>query len=104
MASTTDQLNLDMESIKKDLFKLAMKGEWNSVVDFYEKNPMALKVKLTRSGDTALHIAVSDSQEDKVQEVVEYISSQPERKAVLEIKNEQGSTPLHNAALMGINH
>ncbi|KAK7840655.1 hypothetical protein CFP56_016374 [Quercus suber] len=26
MASTTDQLNLEMESIKKDFFKLAMKA------------------------------------------------------------------------------
>ena len=101
MASTTDQPNLDMESTKKDLFKLAMKGEWDSVVEFYKKNPMALKDKLTRSGDTALHIAVSDGQEDKVKELVEYISSRPERKAVLEIKNEQGSTPLHIAASMG---
>ncbi|KAM4087414.1 hypothetical protein ACJW30_10G176300 [Castanea mollissima] len=101
MASTIDQLNLDMESIKKDMFKLAMKGEWDRVVEFYKEYPMARKVKLTRSGDTALHIAVSDGQKGKVQELVEYISSQPDRKAVLEIKNEQGSTPLHIAASMG---
>ncbi|XP_075639871.1 putative 26S proteasome regulatory subunit p28 [Castanea sativa] len=103
MASTLDQLNPDMESIKKDLFKMAMKGEWDSVVEIYRKNAMAHTAKLTRSGDTALHIAVSDSQEGIVQELVECISTHRKGKEneVLEIGNEQGNTPLHIAASIG---
>ena len=91
MASTIDQLNPEMESIKKDLFKMAMKGEWDNVVEIYRTNAMAHTAKLTRSGDTALHIAVSDSQEGIVQELVECISihrKDKEIKEVLEIGNE----------------
>ena len=104
MASTIDQLNPEMESIKKDLFKMAMKGEWDNVVEIYRTNAMAHTAKLTRSGDTALHIAVSDSQEGIVQELVECISihrKDKEIKEVLEIGNEQGNTPLHIAASIG---
>ncbi|KAF3965880.1 hypothetical protein CMV_009975 [Castanea mollissima] len=101
MASTLDQLNPGMESIKKDLFQMAMKGEWDSVLQKYRENAMAHTAKLTRSGDTALHIAVSDSQEDIVQKLVECISTQGKGKEVLVIGNEQGNTPLHIAASIG---
>ncbi|KAM4087412.1 hypothetical protein ACJW30_10G176200 [Castanea mollissima] len=90
-----------MESIKKDLFQMAMKGEWDSVLQKYRENAMAHTAKLTRSGDTALHIAVSDSQEDIVQKLVECISTQGKGKEVLVIGNEQGNTPLHIAASIG---
>ncbi|GMY16830.1 ankyrin repeat and protein kinase domain-containing protein 1-like [Fagus crenata] len=74
MASTIDQINPDpeMENVKKDLFKKAMKGEWEKVVEIYRTNPMAHKAKLTRSGDTALQIAVSDGQEKRVEELNGY--------------------------------
>ncbi|KAM4075455.1 hypothetical protein ACB094_10G171000 [Castanea mollissima] len=78
-----------------------MKGEWRSVVEIYSKDAMAHTAKLTRSGDTALHIAVSDSQEDIVQELVKCISTQGKGKEVLVIGNEQGNTPLHIAASIG---
>jgi hypothetical protein len=107
MASTIDQINPDpeMENVKKDLFKIAMQGKWEKVVEIYRTNPMAHKAKLTRSGDTALHIAVSDGQEERVEELVGSIISvkreSKEIKEVLNIKNELGNTPLHIAASMG---
>ena len=100
MPSTIDQLNPDIESIKKNLFKLAKKGEWCSVVEIYRTNLTAHKVKLTRSGDTALHIAVPDSRDDIDQELVKCISAQTKGKEVLEIENGKGNTPLHIAASM----
>ncbi|GMY16792.1 ankyrin repeat and protein kinase domain-containing protein 1 [Fagus crenata] len=107
MASTIDQINSnpEMEIVKKDLFEKAMQGKWEKVVEIYRTNPMAHKAKLTRSGDTALHIAVSDGQEERVEELVGSIISvkreSKEIKEVLNIKNELGNTPLHNAASMG---
>ncbi|GMY16801.1 ankyrin repeat and protein kinase domain-containing protein 1 [Fagus crenata] len=77
MASTIDQINPDpeMEYVKKNLFKIAMQGKWEKVVEIYRTNPMAHKAKLTRSGDTALHIAISDGQEERVEELVGSIIS-----------------------------
>ncbi|GMY16795.1 ankyrin repeat and protein kinase domain-containing protein 1-like [Fagus crenata] len=103
MTSSIEQKNAKMESIKKELFKRAMHGEWDKVVEIYRKKPMAHEAKLTRSGDTALHIAVSDGQEERVEELVGSISAKrkDKEKEVLEIGNEQGNTPLHIAASMG---
>ncbi|BFG43097.1 hypothetical protein CerSpe_293710 [Prunus speciosa] len=88
--------SMDTEKIKKYLFQIAMKSEWKEVVRTYRLNPKAHEAKITRTGDTALHIAVSDQQEDHVEELVELISDEN-----LKRKNEGGNTPLHLAASMG---
>ncbi|CAB4291644.1 unnamed protein product [Prunus armeniaca] len=99
-SSFTDDVNeiknMDTEKIKKYLFQIAMKSEWKKVVRTYRLNPKAHKAKITRTGDTALHIAVSDRQEDHVEELVTLISHDE-----LETQNERGNTPLHLAASMG---
>ncbi|KAJ9696075.1 hypothetical protein PVL29_008365 [Vitis rotundifolia] len=108
----------EVEQIKKDLFKLAMQGKWNNVVKIYEKKPQARRAKITRSGDTALHIAVSVRKESIVEKLVKCITDEeaneastslPEGKGKqaekserpLEIANERGNTPLHLAASIG---
>ncbi|XP_050265751.1 uncharacterized protein LOC126709518 isoform X4 [Quercus robur] len=101
MTSTIAQTDLEIEKIKKDLFKMAMRGQWEDVVNIYSENKKLHKAKLTSSGDTALHMAVSDGKEEEVRKLVGCIPAQPDRKDVLTIKNEQGSTPLHIAASMG---
>ncbi|KAI4301216.1 hypothetical protein L6164_034516 [Bauhinia variegata] len=92
-------MGVDIDTIKKDLFKIAMKGKWDEVVKIYKKNPMVHDAQITRSGDTALHIAVSDGQEDAVAEMVKLVQS--ERVPALRIQNERGNTALHFAASMG---
>lgn len=87
---------MDTEKIKKYLFQSAMKSQWEEVVRTYRLNPKAHKAKITRTGDTALHIAMSDRQEDHVEELVKLISNKD-----LEMQNERGNTPLHFAASMG---
>ncbi|XP_059436131.1 uncharacterized protein LOC132169058 [Corylus avellana] len=90
------------EEIKNELFQMAMEGEWDKVVEIYGSNPEARKVTVTRSGDTALHIAVSDGQEEIVKQLIDEISNgQEEGKEALRIRNDHGNTPLHVAASMG---
>ncbi|PPD85671.1 hypothetical protein GOBAR_DD17394 [Gossypium barbadense] len=88
-------------SEEKELFKCAMKGEWNTVIRIYKNNPSVHVAKIIRSGDTALHIAVSNVQEDIVEQLVELISAQSECRKALEMRNELGNTPLHAAASLG---
>ncbi|KAM4087407.1 hypothetical protein ACJW30_10G176100 [Castanea mollissima] len=101
MTSTIAQTNPEIEKIKKDLFKMAMRGQWEDVVKIYSENKTFHKAKLTSSGDTALHIAVSDGREEEVRKLVGCITAQPDGKDVLNIRNDQGSTPLHIAASIG---
>ncbi|XVE73074.1 hypothetical protein DITRI_Ditri11bG0088500 [Diplodiscus trichospermus] len=103
-ASTGKRKKKDMESVmslEKELFRSAMKGEWNDVVRMYENNPTVHVAKIIRSRDTALHIAVSNGKEGVVEELVQLIRSQSEPGKALGIRNEQGNTPLHIAASLG---
>lgn len=89
----------DLHTIKKNLFNYAMQGKWNEVVNIWRQHPRAHKAEIVVSGDTALHVAVSEGKESIVEELVELIR-ETELDA-LEMRNEQGNTPLHLAASMG---
>lgn len=78
-----------------------MKGEWNAVLTIYKNHPTVHVAKIIRSGDTALHIAVSNVQEGVVEELVELIICSHSQDEALGIRNEQGNTPLHIAASLG---
>ncbi|CAN6561251.1 unnamed protein product [Malus baccata var. baccata] len=94
---TDEQIkNMDIEKMKKYLFRVAMQSKWEEVVRTYKFNEKARGAKITKSGDTALHVAVSDGQEEQVKELVKLITAE-ERK----IQNERGNSPLHIAAWMG---
>ncbi|KAH7517266.1 hypothetical protein FEM48_Zijuj09G0044700 [Ziziphus jujuba var. spinosa] len=95
-------LSFELENRKKELFKMAMRGKWKEVVSIYAADSKIHEVKITRSGDTALHVAVSDGQEDVVEQLVEIISrgGLVHAEEVLLTKNERGNTPLHIAASM----
>ncbi|KAJ4722992.1 putative Ankyrin repeat-containing protein [Melia azedarach] len=82
-----------------NLFESAMKGQWNKVVEAYEKNPMIQEAKITKSQDTALHIAVADGQTDIVLKLVETMGKNAPN--ILKIKNDRGNTALHLAAALG---
>ncbi|XP_008235365.1 PREDICTED: serine/threonine-protein phosphatase 6 regulatory ankyrin repeat subunit B-like [Prunus mume] len=98
MASTTtnNMTKPDTESIKKNLFKITMKSQWKEVVQIYRQNPQVRNARITRTGDTALHIAVSDGQEEHVEKLVQLVTEKE-----LRIQNDRGNTPLHLAASMG---
>ncbi|KAE8009777.1 hypothetical protein FH972_006193 [Carpinus fangiana] len=81
---------------------MAREDKWDEVFNIYKWTPLAHKAKITNSGDTALHIAVSDDNEKRFEELItEIISKGSEGKKALKVKKEQGNTALHAAALMG---
>lgn len=91
------------EEIGNQLFKMAMKGKWHEVVEKCKENPMtSLMAVITYVNDTLLHLAVSDSTEDTVGDLIGIIHNQPiNAKQFLGAKNGIGNTPLHIAAMMG---
>ena len=104
--SIMESLRTDIpEDIEKELFKNVMKRDWNKVIDIYKKYPLAHTLKITSSGQTALHIAISDHEyEDKVNNVkklVEHIKRGSDPFEVLQLQTEKGLTPLHLAAAAG---
>ncbi|KAG6606410.1 Ankyrin repeat-containing protein ITN1, partial [Cucurbita argyrosperma subsp. sororia] len=80
----------------------AMTRNWKPVIEAYEKTREAQKLKLNQEGDTALHLAVIDNQEETVEKLVESVKNDKNNyKPILEIRNERGNNPLHLAAMMG---
>ncbi|XP_028758447.1 uncharacterized protein LOC114717476 [Neltuma alba] len=100
----TTMVSSELESIKKELFTFAMKGRWEQVMKMYQDEPRAHRAKITRSGDTALHLAVSEAKDKVVEEMVRSVSShwdEDQLKKVLQTDNIRGNTALHLAATMG---
>ncbi|XP_062105088.1 uncharacterized protein LOC133816795 isoform X2 [Humulus lupulus] len=88
------------DDIKELLFTNSMKGRWEEVIKAYEQNPYACVAKITRSGDTALHRAVSDSQTDVALQLLQYCF-QHQADVFAYMRNDEGNTPLHLAAALG---
>ncbi|XP_038718185.1 ankyrin repeat-containing protein ITN1-like [Tripterygium wilfordii] len=89
------------ENISKTLFQFAMKREWDNVVELCKKQEGALDKQVTKSGDTALHIAVSDSREGVVKQLVGLIKKKSYPSDSLRNTNDEGNTVLHTAAKLG---
>ncbi|KAL5781430.1 hypothetical protein ACOSP7_006459 [Xanthoceras sorbifolium] len=81
------------------VFDAVMQKQWDAVLEACEKKPDILEAKLTKSEDTALHIAVSDGKTDVVLQLVERLGANASN--ILKIKNEKGNTALHLAASRG---
>ncbi|PSS06359.1 Serine/threonine-protein phosphatase 6 regulatory ankyrin repeat subunit C like [Actinidia chinensis var. chinensis] len=88
---------------KKRLSNYALKGLWPEVVVLYKRYPELHDAQITRTQDTALHVAVSSGKEDVVRELVDIISMTGDvaKKNTLHVQNERGNTPLHLAAALG---
>ncbi|KAK6940771.1 Ankyrin repeat [Dillenia turbinata] len=89
------------QSVKKTLFQALMKGGMKEVVDLYKTSNAVRKEKITRSGDTALHIAISNGEEDVVEKLVRVIGQGSEAVATLNVANEKGNAALHFAPSVG---
>ncbi|GMN67278.1 hypothetical protein TIFTF001_036341 [Ficus carica] len=84
------------------LFKLVMEGDWETIVNQYERDPNTHRQKVTWLGDTALHVAVAEGLEDTVKKLLQVILLETAPvQGGLEAQNDDGNTPLHIAASIG---
>ncbi|XP_058084569.1 uncharacterized protein LOC131232354 [Magnolia sinica] len=89
------------EDTTKSMFKNAMKENWEEVVRVCKDNPRAQEAKITRSGDTALHVAIYGRREATARKLVDLIANQ-DLERILAIKNDRGNIALHLAATLGM--
>ncbi|XP_062109137.1 uncharacterized protein LOC133819807 isoform X2 [Humulus lupulus] len=88
----------DDDKINDKLFEDVMKNNWKDVIETYNKSSQAQMAKLTKSGDTALHIAVSNEKTEIALKLVEAIK---ESAVLMKLANGKGNSPLHLAAMLG---
>ncbi|KAH7517265.1 hypothetical protein FEM48_Zijuj09G0044600 [Ziziphus jujuba var. spinosa] len=100
-APSNESKKKETSSNNKNLFTIAMKGEWKEVENLCKEDIRRLKLKITKSGATALHVAVGENQVYTVKELVQLITEKNLPKEVLVIQNDAGYAPLHVAASTG---
>ncbi|CAL5410513.1 unnamed protein product [Camellia sinensis] len=79
------------------LYLAALKGDWEMAEDFLEFNPLALRARITRNSETALHIAAGARHTRFVEELVKLMKPED-----LALQNKVGNTALCFAAASGI--
>ncbi|KAL7219981.1 hypothetical protein ACSBR2_012943 [Camellia fascicularis] len=86
-----------MEHIKQQLCTSVMKGDWKMAEEIYGEHceQEIQGVKITLSGDTALHMAVNTNKWENVERLLHKQSND-----VVLVDN-KGNTPLHHAAKLG---
>ncbi|KAI9082872.1 hypothetical protein K1719_035202 [Acacia pycnantha] len=83
------------------LYQSTHQGNWNEALTAFKNNPGFHKMPINSSGDTLLHVALSEHKEvDRAEEIVDEIKKK-QSWSVLETKNNRGDTPLHCAASIG---
>ncbi|KAF7818356.1 serine/threonine-protein phosphatase 6 regulatory ankyrin repeat subunit B-like [Senna tora] len=97
------QSSAELENKKKKLFTFAMRGKWKDVIEMYKEDAGLHQAKITRSQDTALHIAASDGNEEVVTQMVDIVCTHQHGNPIeaLQTQNERKNTVLHIAASMG---
>ncbi|CAA2993825.1 uncharacterized protein LOC111394077 [Olea europaea subsp. europaea] len=108
MAPKIKETPIEEEISLDDLFDPTMKKKWNKVGTAYKECPSTRIAKLTKSEETALHVAISSyhselHSSDCEKRIEEMIKSIPDEDAfeTLSMKNVKGDTPLHLAAAVG---
>ncbi|KAL7591720.1 hypothetical protein Lser_V15G32866 [Lactuca serriola] len=88
----------DKSALQK-LYRAAISGDWDSVHAVLTRQNITVIDKITNNGNTALHIAVGATKKaDLLQKLLEKI---PENTQLLDLRNSDGSTLLHVAAIVG---
>lgn len=92
--SETEEMDEDV------LFALSMQKKWDEVAKLYQEHGEAVaRVILTKTRDTALHVAVSSYNAKAEYHIRAMIHSTPPQ--LLCLQNDKGNTPLHLAAAVG---
>ena len=85
--------------VAAELRQFVMEDKWEEVIQKYEEDVYFHKIRIKGRG-TALHVAVSNANEDSVKRLVDAIVKHNDQSG-LKIKTERGDTPLHLAAYRG---
>ncbi|KAJ0018072.1 hypothetical protein Pint_12307 [Pistacia integerrima] len=78
------------------LYRAALKGDWNTAEKIYEEDKDYMAAKLSKEGDTALHIAAAARHTGFVKKLLEQMQMED-----LTIKNNVGNTAFFLAAASG---
>uniref|UniRef100_A0A6N2M0D4 PGG domain-containing protein n=1 Tax=Salix viminalis TaxID=40686 RepID=A0A6N2M0D4_SALVM len=82
-------------SIREIPYRSAISGEWENMVDYYEKFPGELLRPVTLSLDTGFHLAVHSNKGKPLEDLKSW------RKKKAQRKNKFGNTALHEATING---
>ncbi|CAH1448922.1 unnamed protein product [Lactuca virosa] len=74
-------------------------GDWDLVLETKRKHKVTSIEKITNNGNTALHVAVGTTQ--KPQFILNLLKLIPENVRLSAVRNSDGNTPLHVAAIIG---
>lgn len=90
------------------MFDECMNKEWEKVLNTYSTHGFVRRAKLTKSEDTALHLAINcyhpkHRSKDHLQCIKKMVTRIPDDEVldILKLKNDTGDTPLHLAAQLG---
>ncbi|XP_015061519.1 uncharacterized protein LOC107007413 isoform X3 [Solanum pennellii] len=112
--TSSNELREMEKDVKDKIFQAAMANKWTTVKHLYTDKKFAQfvhELKLTRSEDTALHLAITAYHPDRddslqhphftcIKEMIDDIPKE-NRLHTLKQKNDKGNTPLHLAAELG---
>ncbi|KAH9624791.1 hypothetical protein KSS87_003734 [Heliosperma pusillum] len=84
-----------------ELYKAALSGDWGAAAQFYNTRPYCFTKRITKRGDTALHIAAVAGRADFVSQLVNLLMASSSE-YVLRLKNNNGNTALCFAAVSGV--
>ena len=91
--------NMDSEMIQERPYIAAMNGDWETMVDYYQKHFESLFSPVTLSLDTGFHLAVHSNEEQPLKDLLEIMGG---REFILpETRNKFGNTVLHEATIYG---
>ncbi|KAK9983007.1 hypothetical protein SO802_032532 [Lithocarpus litseifolius] len=100
----SEEVHLGSPTLKKEAERLsqsAAKGDWDEVQNICQANWL-FNIPITKLGDTVLHLAGYNKQENIFELLVQQFSSGSlHAMSYLEKKNAKGDTPLHHAASVG---
>lgn len=76
-------------------YRAALKGDWQGMKRFYERNKEAAAFPLTVTNDTLLHVAIYSRSKNPLQELLQIVPD------AFSKPNDMQNTPLHEAAAIG---
>nr|XP_034923858.1 uncharacterized protein LOC118055936 [Populus alba] len=96
--------DMDAEMILETPYKAAMKGDWESMVEYYKENLRYLFSPVTLSLDTGFHLAVHSNKERPLKDLLGLMEGREleGREFILTgTRNKFGNTVLHEATIYG---